>query len=146
MEWERPAPVAAKGHMSMTFLLASAEQTDLSGSGWFVILMGLAVLAAAAALTVIPIAAARGRLHPRAEAITVAAIFWGFLAAASAIRFGLAKLQWSKDFTLMVKTGYYDPANTSAAPPWPWLQWGLLAAAYCVLVAVARSHKRIGPP
>ena len=130
----------------MTSFLASAEQTDLSGSGWFVILIGLVVIAAVAALTVIPIVIARRRLRRRAEAVTVAAIFWGLLAAASIIHFWLAKLRWSKEFLLLIKTGYYDPSNTSGAPPWPWGLWGVLAVAYGVLVALALSHKRTRPP
>jgi hypothetical protein len=127
-------------------LLASAEQTDLSGSGWFVILIGAVVIVAVAAMTVIPIALSRKRRHRRADAITVGAVFWGLLAAASIIHFWLARMQWSKEYLLRVKTGYYDPADTSGAPPWPWQLWGILAVVYGVLIAAAILSKRQSTP
>ena len=131
----------------MTFFLASAEQTDLSGSGWFVILIGVFVIVAVAAMTVIPIAVARRRLHRRAEAVTVTAVFWGLLAAASIIHFWLAELRWSQEYLLLIKTGYYDPGDASGAPHWPWVLWGVLAVAYGVLFGLAISRKRpLSPP
>ena len=132
----------------MTCVLASAEQTGFSDSGWFVILIGLGVFGAAAVLTVIPIVLARRRRSRRAEAITVAAVFWGLVAAASILHFWLAELRWSNEYLLLVKTGYYDPANTSGAPAWPWPLWGVLAAAYGVLVilALSRSRRPAPPP
>jgi hypothetical protein len=128
----------------MTSFLASAEQTDLSGSGWFVILTGATVILVVAALTVIPIVLARRHLSRRAEALTVAALFWGLLAAASVVHFWLARMEWSKEYLLLLKTGYYDPSDTSGAPPWPWQMWGALAVAYGALVAFSLSRKR--PP
>ena len=76
----------------------------------------------------------------------MAAFFWGVLATVSVIRFWLAKIRWSKEAMLLTNTGYYDPGNTSGAPPWPWVQWGVLVVAYAVMVAFAISRKRAQPP
>jgi hypothetical protein len=127
-------------------LIANAEQTDLSGSQWLVILICVGVIVVVAALTFVPIAVARSRLYRQADAVTVAALFWGFLTAASVIRFWLARLRWSDELTLRINTGYYDPNNASDAPLWPWLQWGILAVAYGVMVVFTLSRKRPLPP
>jgi hypothetical protein len=130
----------------MAALLASAEHTDLTGPQWSMILIGLLVLAVVAALALVPIGAARRRRPGRAEAIVVGALFWALLSAGSIIKFVLAKVEWSQEYVLLIKTGYYDPADTSGAPAWPWGLWGGLALAFAVLLACSLSRRRPPPP
>ena len=125
-------------------LLASAEPTDLSGSQMLVVLIILLVIAVVGAMTATPIAIARRRFHRQAEAVTVAALVWGLLAAGSALYFWLAKLNWSKEYRDLIMTGYYDPQNTGDAPTWPWRLWVPLAAAFVALIVYSLSQKN--PP
>jgi hypothetical protein len=119
----------------MSFLLASAERTDLSGSGWSIILMGLAVLVGVTVLTAIPIALARRRGLRRAEGITVGMIFWGVVSAGSVIWACLARMQWAKNYQTNLMTGYADPRDLSNQPAWPWGLWAVLAVVFCAILA-----------
>ena len=128
----------------MNWLLAIAEKTDLSGSQWVVMLIGLFVIGVVAILALVPIGLARHRGHRRAEAITAATLVWGVAAAASVIYFWLAELDWSKQFRREIMSGDVDPKNAIAAPAWPWAGWAILAAAYLALIAYALSQRE--PP
>jgi hypothetical protein len=130
----------------MAPFLASAERTSLSAEQWAMIFIGLLVVGAVAVLTLVPIGLARRRRPGRTEAITVAALFWGLASVWSVIQFLLAKIQWSQEYILLIKTGYYDPADTTGAPAWPWRLWGALAVAFCVLVAFSLAPKPPPPP
>lgn len=128
----------------MMLLLANAEPTDLSESQLPVILACLLVIVVAAAMTVIPIAIATRRSHRRMDVVIAAALAWGLAAAASVIYFWLAEIQWSQEYQRMIKTGYFDPQDTSGAPAYPWQQWIVLAAVFVGLIAYTMFRKR--PP
>jgi hypothetical protein len=132
----------------MAYFLASAERTDLSGSQWSVMLIGLAVLVGVTVLTAVPILMARRRGHRRAEAVTVGAIFWGVLSAGGVLWYCLAKLQWTKAYQTDLMTGYLDPRDMSGEPAFPWRLWVVLAVLFCALLAWAFSAKATGrtPP
>jgi hypothetical protein len=124
--------------------LASAEATDLSGSELVKVVVCIGVVLCTCVLVVVPAGIARYKRHRRADAILTVALLWGLLIAASVIQTALAQLDWSKEWLLLVKTGYYDPMDTSGAPVWPWGMWGVLAAAYCALVIWALRGKGRG--
>jgi hypothetical protein len=63
----------------------------------------------------------RARKHRHTESITVAIIFWAFIAAGSLLYAGEAQMDWSKQYTLRLETGYLDPQDTSDAPRPPWM-------------------------
>jgi hypothetical protein len=124
----------------MVWSLASAEAADPSASQLVVILISLGAMAGAGLLTLLPMALARRRRHPRPESIVAAAVLWGLLAAGSVLYITIARMQWSKEWLLLVKTGYYDPQDRSGEPALPWLLWALLAIAYAVLLIHAARN------
>jgi MFS superfamily sulfate permease-like transporter len=128
----------------MNWLVAVAEKTDLSGSQWAVMLIGLLVIGVTAVLALIPIGLARYRRHRRADGITTATLVWGVATAASIIYFWLAKLTWVKEFRQEIMSGNIDPKNAVAPPAWPWAAWSILAATYIALTVFALSQPK--PP
>jgi hypothetical protein len=127
-----------------TPLLAYAEQTDLSGSDWVVVLVYAGTLVLVLGLTLAPIFVAAGRRHPSARSIMAGAILWGLAAAFAGISSAGAELKWSKERLLLVESGYYDPQAKNDAPPLPWRLFGGLALAEGALLAWALAGKR--PP
>jgi hypothetical protein len=125
----------------MRIFVASAVRTDLSGSQWFIILTGVAILAVVAVLTAIPIGLARRRSAGRSEGVTVAAVFWGVASAGSVLWYYLAKLRWADEYQRLVESGYYDPRDLSGQPAWPWPLWLLLAVVFCALLAWSFRRK-----
>jgi hypothetical protein len=110
--------------------LAYAQPTDQSGTGVVVIMMAATAIAVAAAVAFVPVAIAWRRRHRRADLILAVAIVWAALAAGSVIVTVSKQMDWSKERTLRIESGYYDPNDTTAAPPWPWTTWGALGGVY----------------
>lgn len=125
----------------MTCVLANAEATDLSASGWTVIVIGLLVAGGVAILALLPMASARHGRHQHTGAIQALTLLWALLAGGSVLYIAAAELRWRKEWLVLVQSGYYDPQNTSGAPAWPWLFWIFLAAAYVALFAFSRGRK-----
>jgi len=121
----------------MNAFFAYAEPTDLSGSGWLLIMLCGAILIGICGLVLVPIGMARyGRLR-RTEAITAMAALWGLVAAWNALSFAIAEFTWNQEWLLRVQTGYFDPKNTKGAPVWSWPLWGSLALVYSLLVGLS---------
>jgi hypothetical protein len=78
---------------------------------------------------------AKARRHRQGETILALAIVWAVLAAGSVGYVVNARINWAKEYTLRVKTGYFDPQDVADAPQWPWVKWGLLAGGYEGLLA-----------
>lgn len=131
----------------MAFSLASAEVTDLSGSGWWIVLIDLGVIAAVAVLALVPMVVARTRFHPRTEGIIAGAFLWGLVTAGSMTYTAITQYQWLRERSLLIKTGYYEPQNDPGAPAWPWGLWVMGLVGYGVLVGYSLSSKKsAGPP
>src|SRR5512146_9051 len=123
------------------FVLASAEGTDLSGSEWGIVMIALAVIVVAAALAMLPIGIARYRRHTQHSAIAAMAVLWALVVAGTVLQTVSAELKWSREYVLMLKTGYYDPRDTSGAPEWPWRIWIALAVGFGILVLYAAARR-----
>jgi hypothetical protein len=127
----------------MNFTIAYAEQVDMSEGNWRIVLIWTAVLMGACLLAIVPILIAKARRHRQAETILALAIVWGMLAAGSVGYAVNARINWEKEYTLRVKTGYFDPRDVADAPVWPRLKWGFLAGGLVVLLIFSSTgHSR----
>ena len=129
----------------MSCLLAYAESGDPNAMNLVIILGGIGIVAATAILAFALIFTARARGHRHAEFILVAAVFWGLITVGSLMYAGEAQLNWSKEYTLRLETGYLDPQDTSDAPRLPWGIWTGLGVAYGAMMAWALWQKRSEP-
>jgi hypothetical protein len=125
----------------MMHALAYAEQADLSGSAWTIILLALAVIAAAAVLSLVPIGLARRRGNPWTGNLAVGALLWGLIAAGSVIYSLWIQANWKQEWLRRIATGYLDPRDPTGQPAQPWWLWIALAAAYALLVAAAVARR-----
>jgi len=123
-------------------ILAYAQSPDSGALNLAKVLGGIAILAVAALLAAVLIAISRSRGHRQAESIMVAAIFWAAIFAGSAMYYAAAQLNWSKEYTTRIESGYYDPRDTSDKPSLPWALGGGLGVAYATLFAWSMSAKR----
>jgi hypothetical protein len=71
----------------------------------------------------------------------VAALFWGIITAGSAMYTAASRYNWSKEYTVRIDSGYYDPRDTSDKPKIPWVLWSALGIAYAGMVGWALSAK-----
>jgi len=129
----------------MSCQLAYAESGDPNTMNLVIILGGICIVAATAILAFALILTARARRRRYAEFIMVAAVFWALITAGSLMYAGEAQLNWSKEYTLRLQTGYLDPQDTSDAPRLPWRTWTGLGAAYGTMMAWALFQKRGEP-
>jgi len=121
-------------------MLAYAESPDSGALNLVKVLVGLFILAATALLVAVPIAISRSRRHRQAEAVMVAAFFWGVITAGSAMYTAAARYNWSKEYTTEIESGYYDPGDLSDKPGTPWALLGSVAAAYAGLLCWSASR------
>jgi len=136
---------SARGYTDgMYSVLAYADTTDSSGTNLVLALGGLFIIVATAALMLVLIFSARARRHPRAEIITAAAVFWALLTAGSLLFTVEQRVDWSKNYTLRLMTGY--PQDTSDKPKLPWAVWAELGAGYGAMLVWSLCQKRAVPP
>jgi hypothetical protein len=118
----------------MQQFLAYAESSDPGSTNLVKILGGAAILGVMALLVAIVTAIARSREHRQAENILVLALFWAVITAGSLIYTASAELDWSKEYTTRIESGYFDPRDTTDKPRIPWLLWSGLGVAYAGLL------------
>ncbi len=114
--------------------LAYAEGGDSSVLNLRIVLVSLGVIAGTVILALIPICIAWSRRHRRSDVILAAAVVWGVLAGAIVLRWAVAEIQWSREWTMRIKSGYFDPNDQSDAPLRPWKLWTGLGLGYGALV------------
>jgi hypothetical protein len=129
----------------MSCQLAYAESGDPNAMNLLIILGGICIVAATAILAFALILTARARGHRHAEFIMVATVFWALITAGSLMYAGETQLNWSKEYTLRLETGYLDPQDTGDAPRLPWGIWTGLGVAYGAMMAWALLQKRAEP-
>jgi hypothetical protein len=115
-------------------VLAYAEPTDLSASGWLLILECCGAILGVAALVIVPMAIAALRRHQQREIVNTIAFLWGLIAAGSTVWLTIAEFNWKKEWQLRIMTGYLDPRDMTGAPRWPGTLSTILTIAYGVLV------------
>jgi hypothetical protein len=133
--------------LSAAILFAYAEPTDLSSSGWLLILECCGVILGVAVLAIVPMAIAALRWHRQREIVDTIALWWGLAAAGSAVWLTIAEFNWKREWLLRVMTGYLNPRDTTGAPPWPWTLWTILAIVYgALLLFTLATGMRVRPP
>jgi hypothetical protein len=135
----------AVDYSSMYSVIASAESGDPNATNLPIILAGLFILAMIALLAFGVIFISRVRRHRHAESITVAIVFWAIVAAGSLLWAGERQLDWSKQYTLRLETGYLDPQDTSDAPRLPWMLWSGLGVVYGTVLTWSLIQKPTPP-
>jgi hypothetical protein len=106
-----------------------------------IILGGAFIIATTAVLASVLIFTSRARRHRQVELITAAAILWALITAVSLIYAQESQMNWSKEYTMRIESGYLDPHDTSDAPKLPWTLWTGLAIAYAAMLAWSLSQK-----
>ena len=126
--------------------LAYAQVRDSSDMSLIMILAAAVILAATAAAAYVLIHIARRRRHPRTDLLGAAAFFWALLTAGSLLYAEQSQMNWSKEYTVRLESGYFDPTDTTDAPKLPWKIWTGLGIAYGALLMWALSQKPPAPP
>ena len=122
--------------MNWMHWLAYAEPADSPDASMKLILGGGLAVVLIAGLAFLPCRLANGRRHSREGAIWLGAIVWGVVSAGLAIETIITLMDWSREQTLRLQSGYYDPAQAAAdAPHFPWAATIVLLAVYLVLLA-----------
>jgi Kef-type K+ transport system membrane component KefB len=121
-------------------LLAYADNTDPSEGNFLLIFLFVAAMIAVFILAAIVVMMSRRNGSRNADAILVAAVFWGIVSFGSIIYAGVTQMKWSQEQTLELQTGYGDPTKTP--PGWPWILWGILTAIYVALAIWVARKKR----
>jgi hypothetical protein len=130
----------------MPAILAYADSNDPNSMNLVLILGGAGILAVTAILSFALIYLSRARDHRQADLITGIALFWGLIAAGSSLYAMVSQVNWSKEYTLQLESGYLDPTDTSDKPQLPWAIWGGLVIAYGTILLWSLSQKRGEPP
>lgn len=120
----------------MWFALAYAQSAGDSNS-LTVIVTAFAIVLGACVLAFIPIFTALLRKNHQSHSIAVMSLFWGVVVAVITIWCMLQRLDWSKELTMRLQSGYYDPRDLSDAPAFPWIILIVAAGAWIVLLAWA---------
>lgn len=123
----------------MAHLLLNAEPGDSTISSLTLIIIGVGIVAAVFALAFVPVAIAWSRRSRHSDPIVLAAVVWGVLLAASVISTTMAQMKWTREKSLRIESGYYDPNDTADEPRLPWVSWAGLTALYLLLVVWARA-------
>src|ERR1700722_10948307 len=120
----------------MLFPLAYAQAADPNASQSMLILLlyCLGIIVATTLLAFVPIFIAGRRRHQHIHAMIAAMCLWGFILAGSAIYLTSAAMQWSKEKTVRLETGYGDPNDESGAPSVPIAIWIGLGSAFGLLI------------
>jgi hypothetical protein len=126
--------------------LAYAESGDPNATNLPIVLGGLLILAVIALSAFALIFISRARSHRHAELITTATVFWALIAAGSLLYAGERQMDWSKQYTFGLESGYLDPQDTSDAPRLPWGIWSGLGIAYGAMLVWSLSQKQDKPP
>lgn len=129
----------------MALELARADLPTSSDWKLVLVLMYLGIIAVTGVLVFVPIRLAKGRRRRPAELLAAAAVLWGVVSAGVFLYACTRQLNWSNEQTTLIESGYYDPQDTSAAPAWPWVATGVIAAGYAALIIWALARMPASP-
>lgn len=127
----------------MRFVLAYAQAAGDSNTSLTVILMAFAIVLGACILAFFPVFTALSRKNHQSHSIAVMSLFWGVAVAVITIWCMLQRLDWSKELTMRMQSGYYDPRDLSDAPAFPWIILIVAATAWIALLAWAFLGARV---
>jgi hypothetical protein len=115
----------------MDAVVAYADSRDTSLPTMVLLLYSVFWIAIAAFLAAIPPLVSRRRAHRHAGMILAIMLFWALAAGGSACATLAARERWSREETVLLESGYYDPREHRHDPPGaPWGLWGVLGGLY----------------
>ena len=120
--------------MATPFCPAYAEAADGSASALTLVSVCVVIVVVVGGLSLVPLGLAWSRRHRKTELITAFVVLWGLCTSLSVGSSTIEQLKWSKEQMVRIQSGYYDPADVSDAPTWPWPVWAVLVSLYAVLV------------
>jgi hypothetical protein len=128
-------------------ILAYAEGADSSDSNLVIVVISLAIIAVVCILAAIPVATARRRRLGIVEGMGALMVVWGLLCAGVGIYCVNAQMNWTKQHTINIQSGYSNPLDESDRPKQPWAIWAGLAAIYAGgVIWSLKARSFIAPP
>ena len=119
-------------------IIAYAESPESSNVSLVLILASVAIVAAVAGLAFVPMLISWRRRHRRSDAIVGVAVVWALLAAGSGVVATVQQMNWSRERSMRIESGYYDPRDAEGeAPALPCTTWAALAGGYAAVVGWA---------
>jgi len=136
----------------MHSLLAYAETPDGAYMSSVMVLWAVLIIAGTAVAGFVLIFISRKRRHGstslttgrRADLIMAGTFFWGLITAGSLLYTEQQQMNWTKEYTTRIESGYFDPKDTSDTPRLPWGIWTGLGVVYAAMLFWALSGKRAG--
>lgn len=121
--------------MSPATILARADSVDSTVSNLTTILTCAGIVLGVGVVAIVPVMLAWQRRHRHSEGLAAVAVLWGLLAAISVSAATLEQMKYSREHLMAIESGYYDPNDTSDAPPLPLPAWAALGVGYAALLA-----------
>lgn len=134
--------------LSTFSILAYAQQADLSGSDWQLVIFSLVAIAISATLGLAAVAVVKHRRPGLTRHALLAALLWAATASGVTIHALFARKSWSAEQSLLLKTGYYDPTTAPPIPAYPigpWIILGLFWSIAMILVLALPRHSHQPP-
>jgi hypothetical protein len=133
----------------MLLVLSVAENTRGSDTSLLVPLICIGSIALIAVLAFIPLLIGSLRRHANGQGLLAMTALWAIVAIGIVVNTIIEQNRWSSERQVRINSGYYDPNDNSAAPPWPVTSGGVLGVGYVALLiwaAMARRKESLGFP
>ena len=125
--------------------MAYAEVPDASELGLRLVVLCVGVAAAGIVLGLIPIGVASSRRSRWIGPIVLASLVWTVLAGGHVLYASVRRLNWSREHSLRLQSGYDDPTDRADEPAPP--QWVTVGIVYALIVGAALVPlPRLEPP
>ena len=114
--------------------LARADSADSTVSNLTTVLACAGIAIGVLVVAIVPVMIGWSRRHRHAEALAAVAALWGLIAAINICKATLDQMNYSRQHLADVESGYWDPNDTSDAPPLPVATWSTLGVGYLAMV------------
>jgi hypothetical protein len=104
----------------MHSILAYAEAQDGSYMSSEMVLWGMLIIAGVALAGFVLVYVSRRQKHRGADLVLAGAFFWGIVAAGSLLYVLQSQMNWTKEYTVRIESGYVEPKDLSDKPRVPW--------------------------
>lgn len=115
--------------------MAYAEVPDASEPGLRLVVLCVGVAAAGIVLGLIPIGVASSRRSRWIGPVVLASLVWTVLACGHVLYASVRQLNWSREHSLRLQSGYYDATDLADEPAPP--QWLMVGIVYAAIVGAA---------
>jgi hypothetical protein len=123
-------------------MLCYADRGESGEANLQFALLCVGAIVLVSALAIAPVILARRRRHRRGETVMGFTILWALVLVGSLLVTATARTKWTREQTLRIQSGYYDPQDQTDAPRYPWGLWAGLALAYAGVLAWSATGAR----